>query len=146
MGALGFHVDEPGRFAEGALGAEDDAVAIVGAAVGHIIAFRTANLVAGKIGRGEEFDFGDDNGLVMGGDGVGRGIGDVIGGDEEGVGGRVEDASFMEVGSSRVLFDAGMTPYQSVSHPGTAASGNSGRTSIRSCRDGADPRRDRNES
>lgn len=107
VGAFGFHVDETGRFAKGALGAEDDAVAEIGAAIGHVVAFRTADFVAGEVGRGEEFDFGDDDCFVRGGDGVGGGVWDLIGGDEEGVGGWMEDACFVEVWSSRIRNEEG---------------------------------------
>lgn len=102
VGAFGFHVDETGRLAEGALGAEDDAVAEIGAAIGHVVAFRTADFVAGEVVRGEELDLGDDDCFVRGGDGVGGGVRDLVGGDEEGVGGWMEDACFVEVRSSRV--------------------------------------------
>ena len=63
---LGFHVDQAGRFAKGALGAQDQPVAIVGGAIGHIIALGTADFVAGEVGGREELDFGDDNGLIAG--------------------------------------------------------------------------------
>jgi hypothetical protein len=101
--ALGFHVDEAGGFAEGALGAQDQAVAVVGAAVGHVLALRAADFVPREVGGGEEFNLGDDDGLVAGDDGVGGGVGKLVGGDEEGVGGRVEDAGLVEVGGARVM-------------------------------------------
>lgn len=85
MRAFRFHVDEAGGFAEGALGAEDEAVAVVGAAVGHEVALGTADFVAGEVGGGEEFEFGDYDGFMGGGDGVGGGVGDLVRGDEEGV-------------------------------------------------------------
>ena len=83
--------------------AEDEAVAVVGAAVGHVVAFRAADLVAREVGRGEELEAGDDDGFVGGGDGVGGGVGEQVGGDEEGVGFRVKDARFVEVGGAGVV-------------------------------------------
>ena len=102
MRALGFHVDETRRFAEGALGAEDEAFAEVCAAVGHEVAFWTADFVAREVGGAEEFDFGNEDGLVLSGDGVRGRVGDLVGGDEEGVCGSMEDAGFVEVGGSWV--------------------------------------------
>ncbi len=86
MGSFGFHVDEAAWFVERALGAEEDAVAVVDAAVDHVVAFRAADFVAGEVSGREEFDFGDDDGFVAGADGAGRFIADVVGGHEEGVG------------------------------------------------------------
>lgn len=100
--AFGFHVDEAARFAEGALRAEDEAVAVVRAAVSHVVALRAADFVAGEVCWGEEFDFGHDDGFVLRGDGVGGWVGDLVGGDEEGVCGGVKDAGFVEVGGSGV--------------------------------------------
>lgn len=93
---LGFHVDQPGGFLQRALGAQDQPVAIIRAATGHEISFRTSDLVAGEIGWREEFDFGDDDGFVMGGDRVGRCIRKLVRGDEQGVGVWMEDARFVE--------------------------------------------------
>lgn len=107
MGALGFHVDKAGGFAQGTLRAEDEAVAVVGPAIGHVVAFWAADFVAGEVGGGEEFDFGDDDGFVVGGDGVGGLVGDLVGGDEEGVCRRVEDAGFVKVGGARVGYEEG---------------------------------------
>ncbi len=77
MRLLGFHVDQTCRFTEGSLGAEDEAVAIIGAAVGHQVAdrgaLRAANLVPREVGRGEDFDFGDEDCFVVGADGI-RGV------------------------------------------------------------------------
>ena len=103
MGAFGFHVDEACGFAEGALRAEDEAVAVVGAAVGHVVAFGAADLVAGEVGGAEEFEFGDYDCFMGGGDGVGGVVGDLIRGDEEGVGWGVEDAGFVEVRRAGVV-------------------------------------------
>ena len=64
VGSFGFHVDEARRFAEGALGAEDDAIAKVAAAVCHVIAFWAADFVPSEVGGGEELDFGDEDGFV----------------------------------------------------------------------------------
>lgn len=102
VGALGFHIDEAAGFAEGALRAKDEAVAIVGPAVGHVVAFRAADFIAGEVGGGEEFDLGDEDGFVLRGDGVGGGVGDLVGGDEECVCRWMEDAGFVEVGGSGV--------------------------------------------
>ena len=101
---FGFHVDEPGRFVQGALGAEEDAVLVVGAAVGHVVALGAADFVAREVGRAGEFDLGDDDGFVGGADGSGVFVADLVGGDEEGVGGGVEDAGFVEEGGA-VVFD-----------------------------------------
>ena len=78
VGAFGFHVDEAGGFAEGALGAEDEAVTVVGAAVGHVVALWAADFVAGEVGGGEEFEFGDYDCFMGGGDGVGGRVGDLV--------------------------------------------------------------------
>lgn len=103
MGAFSFHVDEAGGFAEGALRAEDEAVAVVGAAVGHEVAFWAADFVAGEVGGGEEFEFGDYDCFVGRGDGVGGVVGDLVRGYEESVCWGVEDACFVEVRSTRVV-------------------------------------------
>lgn len=68
---LGFHVDQSRGFSQRALGTQDQPVAVIRAAAGHVISLRTSDLVAGEIGRGEELDFGNDDGLIMGGDGIG---------------------------------------------------------------------------
>ena len=107
MGSFGFHVDEAGGLAEGALGAEDDAIAEVGAAVGHVIAFWTANFVPSEVGRGEELDFGDEDSFVRSGDGVRGGVGNLVRGDEEGIGGWMKDACFVKVRSSWVRDEKG---------------------------------------
>jgi len=88
---------------EGALGAEDEAVTVVGPAVGHVVAFRAADFVAGEICWGKELDFGDDDGLVAGGDGIGGRVFEFVGGYEERVCGWMENASFVEVGSAGVI-------------------------------------------
>ena len=103
MGAFGFHVDESRRFAEGALGAKDEAVAVVGATVGHVVAFWAADFVAGEVGGGEKFEFGDYDCFMGGRDGVGRGVGNLVRGYEEGVGWGVEDAGLVEVGGAGVV-------------------------------------------
>ena len=106
MRAFRFHVDEAGGFAEGALSAEDEAVAVVGSAVGHVVALGAADFVAREVGGGEEFEFGDYDCFMGRGDGVGGGIGDLVRGDEEGVCWGVEDASFVEVGGAGVVNQA----------------------------------------
>lgn len=78
------------------MGAQDQPVPVIRAAAGHEISFGTSDLVARKIRRGEELDFGDDDGFIMGGDGVGRCIWESVRGDEQGVAGRMEDARFVE--------------------------------------------------
>lgn len=105
--ALGFHVDETAGLAQRALCAEDETVAVVSPAVGHVVALGAADLVAGEVAWGEELDFGDDDGLVVSGDSVGRGVGNLIRGDEECVCRGVEDAGFVEVGGPRVGDEAG---------------------------------------
>ena len=104
VGAFGFHVDEAGGFAEGALGAEDEAVAVIGAAVGHVVAFGAAYFVAGEVCGGEEFYFCDDYCFVAGGDGVWGIVRKLVGGYKESVCGRVENASLVEVGGP-IVFD-----------------------------------------
>lgn len=103
MRPFGVHVDEARRFAQGALGAQDKTIAVVGAAVCHVVALGASDFVTGEVGWGKEFDFGDDNGFVMGGDGIGRGVGKEVRGDEERIGRRVEHAGFVEVRSTRVI-------------------------------------------
>ena len=103
MRAFSFHVDEAGGFAEGALSAEDEAVAVVGAAVGHEVAFWAADFVAGEVGGGKELEFGDYNCFMGGGDGVGGGVRDLVRGYEESICGGVEDAGFVEVRGTRVV-------------------------------------------
>ena len=89
------------------MGAEDQAVAEVGAAVGHIVALWAADFVAGEVGWGEELDFGDDDGFVLGGDGVWGSVRNLVGSDEEGVCGGMENACFVKVWSSRVRDEKG---------------------------------------
>ena len=103
VGTFGFHVDQARWFFQASLGAEDEAFTVVCAAIGHEIALRTTYFVARKVCRGEEFDFRDDDCFIMCGNGVGRGIRDVIGGNEEGVCWGVEDACFVEVGGTRIM-------------------------------------------
>lgn len=103
MRAFRFHVHQPGRFFQTSLRAQDQPVAVVGPAVGHEIAFGAADFVARKVGRGKDFDFGDDDGFVPRGDGVRGGIGDLVRGDEERVGRGMEDACFVEVGGAGVV-------------------------------------------
>lgn len=100
---LGFHVDQARRFAQGALSTQDQTIAIVGAAIGHIVSLGAADFVTGEVGGGKEFDLGDDNGFVMGGDGVGRGVGNLVRGNEEGVGRRVEYAGLVEIRMARIM-------------------------------------------
>ena len=49
VGAFGFHVDQPGWFFQAALCAEDEAFAVVCAAIGHEVALRTTDFVACKV-------------------------------------------------------------------------------------------------
>ena len=101
--ALSFHVDQAGRFAQGTLSTEDEAVAVVGSATGHVVALGATDLIACEVGWGEELDFGDDDSLLASGHGVRGGVFELIGGDEKGVGGWMKDASFVEVGGPRII-------------------------------------------
>ena len=103
MRSLGLHVNEAGRLPERTLGAQDDAVPVVGASVGHVVPLRASDLVAGEIGGREELDFGDDDGFVVRGDRVRGRIRDLVGRHEEGIGLGVKDAGFMEEGSAWVV-------------------------------------------
>jgi len=103
VGAFGFHVDEAARFVERTLRAEEQAVAVVDAAVGHVVALRAADFVASEVFGGEEFDFGDDDGFVGCADCGGVFVADLVGSDEERVGGGVEDAGFVEIGGALVF-------------------------------------------
>ncbi len=102
MRAFGFHVHQSGGFFQTPLRAQDQPIAVVGPAVRHEVAFGTADFVARKVGGREDFDFRDDDCFIPGGDGVGGGIGDLVRGDEESIGGGMEDACFVEEGGSRV--------------------------------------------
>ena len=106
VGTLGFHVDEACWFSKRALSAEDKTVTIVGATVGHEVTLGAADFVASEVGRGEDFQFRDDDGLIAGGGGFRGGVGDLVGSDEEGICGGVEDAGFVEVGGARVVNEA----------------------------------------
>ena len=72
---LGFHVHEACRFTKRALSTEDQTIAIIRATVGHVVALGAANFISREICRGEEFDFGDDDGFVVGRNGIRRGVG-----------------------------------------------------------------------
>lgn len=100
---FGFHVDQPGGLAQRTLRTQDQAVAVICAAAGHKVSLGASHFVAGEIGRGKELDLSDDNGLVMGGDCVRRRIRELVRGDEQGVGGWVEDARFVEEGGARIV-------------------------------------------
>lgn len=97
MRALRFHVYQSCWFFQTSLCAQDKPVAVVCPAIRHKVALRTADFVAGKVCRGEDFDFGDDDCFVVCGNGVGGGIGDLVRSDEEGICGRMEDACFVKV-------------------------------------------------
>ena len=84
--------------------AEDEAVAVVGPAIGHVVTLWAADFVAGEVCGGEEFYFCDDDCFVAGCDGVGGGVFELVGGYEEGVSGWMEDAGFVEEGGA-VVFD-----------------------------------------
>ncbi len=101
--AFGFHVYEAGRFLEAALGADDEPVSVVGAAVGHVIALRAADLITGKVCRGKELDFCNDDCFITGGDGVWRGVFQLVRSHKERVCRWVKDASFVEIGSAIVF-------------------------------------------
>lgn len=100
---LGFHVDQSCGFSQRALGAQDQPVAVIGAAAGHEISFRTSDLVAGEIRRREELNFGYDDGFVVGRDRIGGGIRELVGGDEQGVGLGMENARFVEKGCAWII-------------------------------------------
>ena len=70
VGAFGFHVYQAGGLVQTTLGAEDQAVFVVGTPANHIVALWATDFVAGEVGWGEEFDFGDDDSLVRGCNGV----------------------------------------------------------------------------
>lgn len=88
------------------MSAEDEAVAVVGAAISHVVAFRAADFVAGEVCGGEKFYFCNDDCFVAGCDGVGGGIGELVGGHEERVCGGVEDPCFVEIGGPGVFDEA----------------------------------------
>ena len=103
MWSFRFHIDEARGFAERALRAEDDAVAVVGAAIGHVIAFWTANFVSREVRGGEEFYLCNHDCFVAGCDGVWGRVFELIGGYEEGIRRGVEDTSFVEEGGAGVI-------------------------------------------
>lgn len=103
MGAFGFHVDQSRGLIKASLSTKNESVFVIRAAVGHIVTFGAADFVTRKVLRGKEFDFGDDDGFVGGGDGVGAGVGDMVRGDEEGVCFWDEDTGFVEVRGSGVV-------------------------------------------
>lgn len=82
---------------------EDQAIAVVGAAIGHVVTLRAANFVTGEVCGREEFYFRDNNGFIAGGNGIGRGIFELIRGYEERVRWGVEDAGFVEVRGAGVF-------------------------------------------
>ena len=106
MGAFGFHVDQSRGLIKASLSTKNESVFVIRAAVGHVVTFGAADFVTRKVLRGKEFDFGDDDGFVGSGDGVGTGVGDLVRGDEEGVCFWDEDTSFVEVRGSGVVNQA----------------------------------------
>ena len=85
------------------MGADDEAVAVIGTAICHVIALRTADFISSKVGGGEKFDLCYDDGLLAGCDCIWRRIFDLIGGHEKGVCRWMEDAGFVEVGGTWVV-------------------------------------------
>lgn len=85
------------------MGTDYKAIAVIRSPIGHVIALWASYFVPSKIGRREEFDFGDDDCFVARGDGIRRGVFKLVRGYEEGIGGRVEDTSFVEIGSAWVV-------------------------------------------
>ena len=92
-----FHVYQACGFVQTALGAKYETVFVIGAAVDHVVALGAADLVTGEVCRGEEFDFGNDDGFVGCGSGVGGGVGYLVGGYKEGGCGWVINARFVKV-------------------------------------------------
>ena len=86
------------------MGAEDEAVAVVGPAIGHVVALWAADFVAGEVCGREEFYFCDDDCFIASCDGVGGRVFKLVRGYEESVCGWMEDAGFVEEGGA-VVFD-----------------------------------------
>ena len=84
--------------------AEYEAIAVVGTSIGHVIALWASYFVAREIGRREEFNFCDYDCFVASGDCLWRLVFKLIGGYEESISWRMEDASFVEVRSARVVY------------------------------------------
>ncbi len=103
MRAFRFHVDQSCWFSQTPLRTQKDPLAVIRSAVCHKVALGTADFVPGKVCGREDFDFGNDDCFVMCRDGVGRGIGDLVGSNEEGIRRGVKDAGFVEVGSAGVI-------------------------------------------
>lgn len=96
VGPFSFHVDEPARFVQRALSAEENAIAVVDAAVGHVVALWTSDFVTGEVFGAEEFDLGNEDSFIGRADCAGVFVGDLVGCDEECVGLSMEDAGFVE--------------------------------------------------
>ena len=100
---LGFHVDESRGLLQWALGAENQAIAVIRPPVGHVVAFRTSDFITGKVGRGKELDFGDDDGFVAGRHRVRRRVGKLVRRDKEGICRGMEHTGFVEIWRARVV-------------------------------------------
>lgn len=85
---------------------KDEAVAVVCAAIGHVIALWATDFIAGEVCGGEEFYFGDDNCFVAGRDCIGGGVFKLVGCYKECICWGMEDAGFVEVGGARVFDEA----------------------------------------
>ena len=85
MWPFGFHVDKTAGLPQGPLSTDDEAVAVVCTAIGHVVALWTSYFVAGKIRGREKFNLCDNDLFVAGGDSLRGGILESVGGDEEGV-------------------------------------------------------------
>ena len=83
--AFGFHVDQSTGFFQRPLRTNDQPVAEIGAPIRHVVPFWTSDFITGKICRGEELDFSDDDCFVMCRDCIRGGVWYLIGSDEEGV-------------------------------------------------------------
>lgn len=103
MRTLGFHVNQSRGFAQRALRTEDETVAVVRTAIGHVVALWTADFITGEICGGKEFDFGHDYCFVAGRDGVWGGVFELVGGYEKGICRGMEDASLVEVWGAIVI-------------------------------------------
>ena len=81
-----------------------EAVAVVGSPIGHVVALWTSYFVAREVSGRKELNFCYDDCFVASGDGVWRGVFQLIRGYEECVGWRVEDTGFMEIRGARVMY------------------------------------------
>ena len=104
VGSLGFHVDEARGLAKTALRAEDDALPVIGAAIGHVVALWEADLVAAEVCGREELHLRDHDRLVAGGHCLRGAVFELIRRDEERICRWVENAGFVEVWAPWVVY------------------------------------------